>query len=59
MITAKQVKELRDITGAGMLDCKKALEQTNGDVEKAVIYLREKGMASAAKKESYCAESFM
>ncbi|MFA5720309.1 MAG: translation elongation factor Ts [Acholeplasmataceae bacterium] len=52
MITAKQVKELRDITGAGMLDCKKALEQTNGDVEKAVIYLREKGMASAAKKES-------
>lgn len=52
MITAKQVKELRDITGAGMLDCKKALEQTNGDVQKAVIYLREKGMASAAKKES-------
>lgn len=52
MITAKQVKELRDITGAGMLDCKKALEETNGDIEKAVIYLREKGMASAAKKES-------
>lgn len=52
MITAKQVKELRDLTGAGMLDCKKALEQTNGDIEKAVVYLREKGMASAAKKES-------
>lgn len=51
-ITAKQVKELRDLTGAGMLDCKKALVETNGDVEKAVIYLREKGMASAQKKES-------
>ncbi len=52
MITAKQVKELRDLTGAGMLDCKKALEETNGDIQKAVVYLREKGMASAAKKES-------
>lgn len=51
-ITAKQVKELRDLTGAGMLDCKKALVETNGDVQKAVIYLREKGMASAQKKES-------
>lgn len=50
MITAKQVKELRDLTGAGMLDCKKALEETNGDIEQAVIYLREKGIAKAAKK---------
>lgn len=52
MITAKQVKELRELTGAGMLDCKKALEHTNGDLEKAIVYLREEGMASAAKKES-------
>ncbi len=52
VITAKQVKELRDLTGAGMLDCKKALEATDGDVQKAVIYLREKGIASAHKKES-------
>ncbi len=51
-VTAKQVKELRDITGAGMLDCKKALEETNGDIEKAVVLLREKGMAQAAKKSS-------
>jgi len=49
-ITAKMVKELRDLTGAGMLDCKKALEETNGDVQKAVDYLREKGVAQAAKK---------
>ena len=40
-ITAKMVKELRDRTGAGMLDCKKALEATNGDVDKAIDYLRE------------------
>lgn len=51
-ITAKQVKELRDLTGAGMMDCKKALIETNGDMDKAVIYLREKGIASAAKKTS-------
>lgn len=44
------VKELRDKTGAGMLDCKKALEQTEGNVEKAVDWLREKGLAAAAKK---------
>ncbi len=50
VITAAMVKELRDKTGAGMLDCKKALEETNGDVAKAVDYLREKGMAKAAKK---------
>lgn len=50
MITAKSVKELRDKTGAGMMDCKKALTETNGDVEKAVEVLREKGLAAAAKK---------
>lgn len=50
MISAKLVKELRDKTGAGMLDCKKALEETNGDVNAAVDYLREKGIAKAAKK---------
>lgn len=49
-VTAAQVKELRDITGAGMLDCKKALEQTDGNIEAAVTYLREKGIAKAAKK---------
>lgn len=49
-ITASMVKELREKTGAGMLDCKKALMETNGDMEKAIDYLREKGIASAAKK---------
>ncbi|WP_217585580.1 translation elongation factor Ts [Lentibacillus saliphilus] len=49
-ITAKMVKELREKTGAGMMDCKKALQETDGDLEKAVDYLREKGMAKAAKK---------
>lgn len=49
-ITAQMVKELREKTGAGMLDCKKALTETNGDIEKAIDYLREKGIASAAKK---------
>lgn len=49
-ISASLVKELRDKTAAGMLDCKKALEETNGDVEKAIDYLREKGLASASKK---------
>jgi elongation factor Ts len=44
------VKDLRDATGAGPLDCKKALEQTSGDVQKAIEYLREKGLARAAKK---------
>lgn len=50
VITAAMVKELRDITGAGMLDCKKALEVNEGDLEKAIDYLREKGIAKAAKK---------
>ncbi|MBL8153993.1 MAG: translation elongation factor Ts [Anaerolineae bacterium] len=49
-ITAKMVKDLRDATGAGPLDCKKALEVTGGDVQKAVDWLREKGIAKAAKK---------
>ncbi|WP_188205834.1 translation elongation factor Ts [Alkalibacillus aidingensis] len=49
-ITAKLVKELREKTGAGMMDCKKALQETDGDLDKAVEYLREKGMSKAAKK---------
>ncbi|HIS29798.1 MAG TPA: elongation factor Ts, partial [Candidatus Avamphibacillus intestinigallinarum] len=49
-ISAKMVKELREKTGAGMMDCKKALEETSGDMDKAIDFLREKGMASAAKK---------
>ena len=51
-ITTQQVKELRDATGAGVLDCKEALEANDGDLEKAVAYLREKGMAAAAKRAS-------
>ncbi len=50
MITANMVKELREITGAGMLDCKKALEEVQGDIEKAIDWLREKGISKAAKK---------
>ena len=50
LVTAQMVKELREKTGAGMMDCKKALTQTDGDMEKAIDFLREKGMASAAKK---------
>jgi len=49
-ITAQMVKELREITGAGMMDCKGALDHTNGDLEAAIDYLREKGIAKAAKK---------
>ncbi|WP_100330939.1 translation elongation factor Ts [Bacillus xiapuensis] len=49
-VTAQMVKELREKTGAGMMDCKKALTETNGDMEKAIDFLREKGMAKAAKK---------
>ena len=50
MISASLVKELREKTGAGMLDCKKALEETNGEIEKAIDWLREKGISKAAKK---------
>ncbi len=49
-ITAEKVKELRDKTNAGMMDCKKALQETNGDLEKAIVYLREKGLAVARKR---------
>ncbi|MFA5692647.1 MAG: translation elongation factor Ts, partial [Acholeplasmataceae bacterium] len=51
-ITAAMVKELREKTGAGMLDCKKALEATEGNIEKAINYLRERGIAQAVKKQS-------
>ena len=49
-VTTEMIKELRDATGAGILDCRKALEQANGDFDKAVDFLREKGMATAAKR---------
>ncbi|KIL50500.1 elongation factor Tsf [Jeotgalibacillus alimentarius] len=49
-ITAQMVKELREKTGAGMMDCKKALQETNGDMDQAIDFLREKGIAKAAKK---------
>lgn len=49
-VTASAVKELRERTGAGMLDCKKALDETNGDIDKAIAVLREKGLAAAANK---------
>ena len=49
-VSAKLVKELREKTGAGMMDCKKALDATNGDLEAAFDWLREKGIAKAAKK---------
>lgn len=50
MITAQMVKELRERTGAGMMECKKALNESNGDLEKAIEILRERGLAAAAKK---------
>ncbi|RKX29152.1 MAG: elongation factor Ts [Candidatus Zixiibacteriota bacterium] len=50
-INANQVKELREKTGAGMMDCKKALVEVDGDFEKAITYLREQGISKAAKKE--------
>ena len=52
MITANMVKELREQTGAGMLDCKKALTETNGNMEEAITWLREKGISKAQKKQS-------
>ena len=51
-ITAEAVRDLREKTGAGIMDCKKALSLNDGDIEKAVTYLREKGLAAAAKKAS-------
>jgi len=52
MVTAQMVKELRERTGAGMMDCKKALMENDGNMDKAIEYLREKGLAAAAKKAS-------
>ena len=49
-VTAEMVKQLREKTGAGMMDCKRALQETNGDMDKAVEYLREKGLAEASKR---------
>ncbi len=49
-ISAQDVKQLKELTNCGMMDCKRALEETNGDVEEAIKYLREKGLAKAAKK---------
>ena len=48
-VTAQLVKELREMTGAGMMDCKKALVETDGDIDKAVEVLREKGLSKAGK----------
>lgn len=58
-VTAQQVKELRDMTGVGPAKCKQALEQFDGDVEKAAAYLREQGMATAAKKAGRAANEGM
>ncbi len=52
MFNANDIKELRAATGAGMVDCQKALKESNGDMDKAIAYLREKGIAAAAKKSS-------
>ena len=54
-VSAVQVRELRDKTGAGMMDCKRALAESGGDLEKAVVYLREKGLAAAAKRAARAA----
>ncbi len=54
-VNATQVRELREKTGAGMLDCKKALAENAGDIERAVVYLRERGLAAAAKKSARAA----
>ena len=52
-ITASQVNELRQMTGAGMMDCKKALVETDGDIQAAIDILRKKGMAKAAKRRPH------
>lgn len=49
-VTAEQVKELRDLTGAGIMDCKKVLVETDGDIKRAIELLKERGIAKAAKK---------
>ncbi|BDV43521.1 elongation factor Ts [Geotalea uraniireducens] len=58
-ITAAQVNELRKVTGAGLMDCKKALTETGGDQEKAIDYLRKKGLAAASKKAGRIASEGM
>ena len=58
-ITAAQVKQLREMTGSGMMACKKALEATDGDMDKAIEYLREKGLAAAQKKAARIAAEGM
>jgi elongation factor Ts len=58
-VTPQMVKELRDTTGAGMADCKKALDQAEGNMEKAVVFLRERGLAAAAKKSGRAASEGM
>ena len=58
-ITAQMIKDLRERTGAGMADCKKSLTETSGDMEKAIEYLRKKGIASAAKKATRIASEGM
>ena len=58
-VTTQQIKELREATGAGILDCRKALEQANGDFDKAVDFLREKGLATAAKRSDRAASEGM
>jgi elongation factor Ts len=58
-VTPAMVKEIREVTGAGMLDCKKALEESDGDMEKAKVILREKGLAAAAKKAGRAATEGM
>src|SRR5262245_48358460 len=58
-ITAEQVKQLRDKTGAGMMDCKSALTEAGGDTDKAVDILRKKGLASAAKRAGRAAKDGM
>jgi elongation factor Ts len=58
-ISAQQVKELREKTGAGMMDCKKALTESGGDMEQAIVYLRKKGLATAQKKSARTAAEGM
>jgi elongation factor Ts len=58
-VNAGQVRELRDKTGAGIMDCKKALADSGGDLEKAVVYLRERGLAAAAKRSARAASEGM
>jgi hypothetical protein len=53
-LSADKIQQLRSMTGAGIMDCKTALTQANGDIEKAVQYLREKGIATAVKKALVC-----